>query len=559
MEQAVFDTSEICYHHGVRYAVFSPGSRNAPLSISFNRNPRITTYTIIDERSAGFIALGIAQQTNSPVVLCCTSGSALLNYGPAIAEAYYQQIPLIIMSADRPPEMIDQWDGQTIRQQNPFSSHVKRFLQTPVNLAIESDQWGFRKVISDAAVFANSSPKGPVHINLPFREPFYPEKGEKLEFSQNNKSLRKIQVKKSLVLQDISEIQNTWRDKKYPIIVLGQQQLSQVEKDYLKKFSELTDTPILADVTSNGQSIEGAIKHHDLFLSNQEFWTDHSVDLVVYIGRSLISKNLKNFLRNCVTDVWHIGSNPNLSDPLKSLNEIIDLDIIDFLNVLLSDSQKTDSKLNSWNLWESKSSKQIPKVINEEYSELNAFQKVLDKIPIHSDIHLANSTTVRNANILGITGKSHQVFCNRGTSGIDGSNGTAVGHALACDKKTILLTGDLAFLYDPNAFIHEYDLSNLFVVVFNNFGGGIFDLIPGPISLPILEREKHFTTPHSYSMKGIADNYGFAYYKANDNITLELSLSAFFENGGKPKLLEIQTDQKINQKIYFGLKQKLNE
>ena len=197
MNQIHFDTSEICYQLGIRDAVFSPGSRNAPLSISFSRHPKIHTLVVVDERSAGFIALGIAQQTKKPVVLCCTSGTALLNYGPAIAEAYYSRTPLIIMSGDRPSEWIDQWDGQTIQQQNVFQAFVKAFIQMPTFLDFEDARWAYQTKIAQSFHLATQS-RRPVHLNFPFREPFYPDKNQKLTFSQDFKIIKSYVAKKQV-------------------------------------------------------------------------------------------------------------------------------------------------------------------------------------------------------------------------------------------------------------------------------------------------------------------------------------------------------------------------
>lgn len=555
MNQTLFDTAAICHQSGVRHAVFSPGSRNAPLSISFNQHKGIETRVIVDERSAGFIALGIAQQTRNPVVLCCTSGTALLNYGPAIAEAFYQQIPLIILSADRPPEWIDQWDGQTIRQQNIFSQYTKFFGQMPADLTTHDAQWEYRRKLNQALKMVNSGIKGPVHLNIPFREPFYPAHDKVFTFSEDLPQLQLIAGESNITSEDQRKLLKAWNQSRRKLIIVGHH--SPFSEDLIQQLNELSERqniPIVADIIGNGHPIKQVIQHQDLFLSNQNNWKDLAPDLVLHLGKSLISKNLKLFLRSLNITVWQIDPHTSYADPFQSLTKIIETTEDVALNCLMGGIEQDIDFIHHW-----KDTNQfVANQLNNqslEYSEASAFQLVMKYIPDESDLHLANSMPVRYANFFGCNSSGIHVYANRGTSGIDGSNSTAVGHAFVTQRKVILLTGDLSFLYDRNAFLHEYDLSNLFVIVFNNFGGGIFDLIPGPAHLPTDMRQKHFTTPHNKDMKKSAEDAGFAYVKANDEVTLQLALSGFFDSGTKPRLLEIQTDPSKNIKEFKILKQ----
>ncbi len=557
MNQTHFDTSEICYLHGVRHAIFSPGSRNAPLSISFHRHPVINTRVIIDERSAGFIALGLAQQTGTPVVLCCTSGTALMNYGPAIVEAHYQNIPLVILSADRPPEWIDQWDGQTIRQSGVFNEYVKKSFDLPVELSHPDAQWEYERKIAEACLLANFDTPGPVHINIPFREPFYPDEKQELAFS---KGLRKIEIAQLLKNEDSlnDDLLEEWKLAKRKIILLGQGWLSEEEIQLFSKIGEEQNIPIISDVISNGQDITDVVMHQDLFLSEKENWPELEPDLVISFGKSLISKNLKLFLRNAHVKEWRVVDQIGFENPLKNLSRVIQSDIKSFLKSVSGKQSQNPEFLNTWKNKDTAIPSMLEQLNQQPYSEFGTFYKVMRNLPDNIDLHLANSMPVRFANFIGIKQHGIQVFANRGTSGIDGTNGTVVGHALENQRKVVLLTGDLSFLYDQNAFFHEYDLSNLLIIVFNNFGGGIFDLIPGPLNLGEKERETHFTTPHHRDMKELAVMNGFSYIKANDEVTLELALTDIYNSGSKPKLLEVQTDPKTNQKVYFKLKSMIN-
>lgn len=559
MNQTVFDTSEICHLHGVRYAVFSPGSRNAPLSISFHRHKHIQTRTIVDERSAAFIALGIAQATGTPVVVCCTSGTALLNYGPAIAEAHYQNIPLIVLSADRPPEWIDHWDGQTIRQQNVFANFVKKFYQLPADLSHPGSKWDYQKKLREAIMVSQSGPKGPVHLNIPFREPFYPEEGQKLAFSKDLAQLTVSNGNLSLSSDDISQLQKEWQHAKRKLIVLGQYHPTAREIDLLSTLSKQQNVPIVSDIISNGQQVTNVIQHQDLFLQDQTAWNELHPDLIISMGKSLISKNMKLFLRSAKTLQWRIDADPGFEDPYQNLTRIVRCKPEDLLEKLISE---LGQEMKFKKLWQERNNraKDVLTLLEKlPYSEFVAFEHVMQWLPDDSEVHLANSLPVRYANFISSGRKAIRFFANRGTSGIDGTNSTAVGHALSTERKTVLLTGDLSFLYDTNAFFHEYDLSNLFIIVFNNFGGGIFDMIPGPARLAKSEKEAHFTTPHHRDLKLMAASCGLSYLKANDLVTLELSLAGFFQSGTKAKVLEIQTDRKINEKVFKEIKEQINE
>ena len=180
--QPVVNIAEICARKGVENVVLSPGSRCAPLTIAFARHPKLTVRTVSDERAAAFIALGMAQTTGKPTVLICTSGTAALNYAPAVAEAFFLQVPLLVLTADRPPEWIDQLDGQTIRQQQVYGQHIKRSFDFPVALENPDAVWHTERMVSEALNEAVAYPAGPVHINVPLREPFYPADGENLQY-----------------------------------------------------------------------------------------------------------------------------------------------------------------------------------------------------------------------------------------------------------------------------------------------------------------------------------------------------------------------------------------
>jgi len=558
ISQTVFDTSRILSLKGVTHVVLSPGSRNAPLTISFSRSPDIKIYNIVDERSAGFIALGMAQKLQQPVVLCCTSGTSLLNYAPAIAEAWYQQIPLIVISADRPPEWQGQRDGQTIHQVGALANFVKETFELPAQTEHEDLAWEYSRKLNEAVNLSTQLPQGPVHINIPFREPFYPQPNDQLTFSDHP---RLIFPHYSELSPDFSPLAEAWQHFDKRLIVPGQQPLTPKLNEALGMLTG--EAVVVGDVISN-ISGQAAIRHHDLFLASVEGKLAESLqpDLLVTFGRSVISKNLKIFLRkNPPKEHWHIDEAMVSADPFQSMSKLIQAKPERFLAAMadskgdLSDFsfQIRKNFAQNWAVEDSKGERRLTESFeNMKFSEFLAFAKVIKLLPDSTDLHVANSMPVRYVNFIQGLPKGTEVFANRGTSGIDGTNGTAVGGSLVSDRLTVLLTGDLSFFYDRNAFFHHYDLSQLVIIVFNNSGGGIFRLIPGPSALP--ELEQHFETRHTHSARFTAMEYGFDYYQAKDAAGVEKAMKSIVKKGKTPRLLEIFTDPETNNEVFAQVK-----
>lgn len=541
LNPTVFNTSQICYQLGVKHAVMSPGSRNAPLTISFARHDGIKKWIIPDERSAGFVALGIAQETKTPVVLCCTSGSALLNYAPAIAEAYYREIPLIILSADRPPELIDQRDGQTIRQFESLKNHVKGSFNLPL-ISNESDIKDYQARLIEAMRLSGQLPKGPVHLNIPFSEPFYPEKDQKLTFKH-----LEIATSPEKSKSDIAQIEASAFKK--ILILIGQNDRDEELDHLITSISKLI--PVIKSPLNN---LSNGIEYVDAFIEDQE---DLIPDLLITSGLSVLSKKLKKFLRKH-TPKKHFHFDPAgvEVDTYRSDPELIKGSVKEFLRSLNA-SQVDGSYLDSWMRYENRTKDILGEFIKEaKFSESKAASMVLKSIPDGAMLHLSNSMPVRYADLLGVR-EGFVCLSNRGTSGIDGCTSTAVGASFVSDKLNVLLTGDLAFLYDRNAFFHNYSLHNLRIIVLNNQGGGIFRLIEGPSNLP--ELEDYFETRHNRTAEYICAENEIDYLTANDEQSLSNHLEGLFRSSDKAKVLEVFTDPEINQKVYKELKKQIHE
>lgn len=561
--QPIFNIAAICAAHNITDAVLSPGSRNAPLIYAFARNEAITSYSISDERSAGFIALGMALKIDRPVVLVCTSGSAVYNYAPAIAEAYYENIPLIVITADRPPEWLNQFDGQTINQNDIYRNHVKKSFHCPVDLSDQDAVWHFERIINEALITATDGARGPVHINVPFREPFYPGKDDQPGQSPA-KIIRKLSSSRTLEEFDWVNLVDDWRKREKRLIVGGQDKLKDTELEVISEFAGSKNIPLVGDVLSNLHGLANTINLADTFMGALDDNAKEKIspDLLITFGKSTISKNVKLLLRKFKPkNHWHIQEEGDVADTFQSLTRIIPVSPVDLFRSIDSIAAKGSVEyLNQWSDLQLKTRKKITRFAEEQdFNEFSAVYAIFDNLPLACDIHLANSMPVRWANLFGLdhTKQQIEIFCNRGTSGIDGCTSTAVGSAIQSDKTTLLITGDMAFFYDRNAFWNKYIPDNLRIIVLNNHGGGIFDIIDGPSSHP--EHEEYFLTEQNLSPKSLAEEFGLKYYHCQSVEGLSKGLDKFWIRDGSAKLLEIETDIKTNTRIFKQLKKELRQ
>ncbi|WKK74895.2 2-succinyl-5-enolpyruvyl-6-hydroxy-3-cyclohexene-1-carboxylic-acid synthase [Marivirga salinae] len=556
-QQTINNIAEICHQQGIEKAIISPGSRNAPLTLAFARYPKIQCYSISDERSAAFISMGIAQADRKPVAIICTSGSAALNYAPAIAEAYFQEIPLVVITADRPPEWIDQWDGQTIRQENIYGKHVKKSFNIAVDLSHADAQWQTYRIINEAVLESKTGVKGPVHVNIPFREPFYPEKNENWQYDHDIKIIENIAGEKRLNENQINELQTALKEKEKIAFVLGQDNYSEEFLSTLDQTSQQLNIPIFADVISNGHSLKNAIHLPDSICMSmiKHSKAEEIPDLIISFGKSIISKNLKLFLRKNIKTQWHVRNHHAfISDPFQALSKQIEAEPISFLQHLNANFSAEFLKL-----WKDKNREAETKtnqfLSTQSFSEFSALNELLKKLPSNSHLHLANSLSVRYANFIGIKQDGVKIWANRGTSGIDGSTSTAVGHAVTeKNKNHFLITGDVAFFYDRNAFWHKYPYSNLKIILLNNQGGSIFRMIKGPNQQA--ELEEFFETEQRLDAKSLCSEFGIAHFSAHNSESFETIKEKFLKYP-QSAVLEIKTDAKNNQQLFEDFKNKL--
>jgi len=568
--QPIYDIAELCARKGVTQAVLCPGSRCAPLTIAFSRHDDITVRTFSDERSAAFVASGIAHQTQSPAILVCTSGSAAYNFAPAVAEAFFQEIPLIVFTADRPKEWIDQLDGQTIRQTNIFGAHVKKSFTLPEDYDHPDAVWFIHRTINEAINLAQEFPKGPVHINAPFREPLYPAKEDKIIFSKNLKVIESKSVAQNISDDEIKGFNKRLNGFSKIMILAGQNDFDDALAKTVEKFSQSKHAPVVGDILSNLHSRTNVIRYSDTFLgaSNDDVKRSLQPELLITFGKSIISKNTKLFLRKYKPkEHWHIQPSGAAADTFQSLTEVIHCEPKVFFSALTSnDGEKKfdgQKKENFKLIWEAEEHRTVRSMNSyfktTSFSELSLVKEFISQLPSRCNLHLANSMAVRYANIIGLEAgkKGIHVYSNRGASGIDGCTSTAVGHSLSNEAPNFLITGDMAFFYDRNAFWHNYPLSNLHVLMLNNHGGIIFNMIDGPGNVP--ELHEFFVTNQKLSAEHLCNEYGHVHLHVDSPKRVKNSLKDFFVFDGKTKILEFESKQEENKEAYQNFKQKIKE
>lgn len=529
---------EIFAARGIHQIVISPGSRNAPLTIGFASNDTFECLSIADERSAAFFALGIAQQTQKPVALLCTSGSALLNYYPAFAEAFYSQIPLIVVSADRPAEKIDIGDGQTIRQENVFANHSLFNANLQENVSVEND-----KLINEAISKAILE-KGPVHINVPFEEPLYETTEELVVKSQ-------IIPENQLVFESekLTDFAKVWNNAAKKMILVGVNFPNAIQENIVNWMANDPSIVVLTETTSN--------LHNEHFISNidtiitpftAEDFKHFQPEILLTFGGMVVSKRIKAFLRKYKPkEHWHIDPF-RAYDTFGALTKHFKTEPNLFFEQFMPLSQNIESQYQAEfdAIKKHRKEKQEVYLSKIPFSDFKAFDLIMPRLPQQSMLQVGNSSPIRYAQLIDIH-PSISVFSNRGTSGIDGSSSTAIGAAFASNQQTVLITGDISFLYDSNALWNQYIPKNFKIILVNNGGGGIFRILPGHEETQVFNR--YFETSHCFTGEHLAKMFEFDYQIASNETNLIAALDSFFANNEKPGILEVFTPTLINDRV----------
>ncbi|PZD78264.1 2-succinyl-5-enolpyruvyl-6-hydroxy-3-cyclohexene-1-carboxylic-acid synthase [Mesonia sp. K7] len=558
----------LCVSKGIKHVVISPGSRNAPLIISFSNHPKIKAYSIVDERCAAFYALGIAQQTNEPVAVVCTSGSALLNYYPAVAEAFYSDIPLVVISADRPVERIDIGDGQTIRQKNVYQNHIlySANLYSELTLDTFPDNQKLQQKFYEAkkhnereinlALNTAIEQKGPVHINVPFYEPLY-ETIDKPTVEPLE--IQPIREPKIISKESLSAFAKAWNKATKKLVLVGVNQPNAIEQHYLDVLAEDASVLVMCETTSNIHHknfitrIDKLIAPIEVSKSTDEEFKKLQPEILVTFGGMVISKKIKAFLRKYQPEQhWHVDNKKALNTYF-CLNKHFDVSPNEFFGKFLPQIKNVKSNYQHYWLEAKKSRDKHHKSYMSDlpFCDLKAFEVILKLIPKSHIIHFSNSSIIRYAQLFKFT-KNQFVYCNRGTSGIDGSTSTAIGHSIVSKKNNLLITGDLSFLYDSNALWFNNVPKSFRIIILNNQGGGIFRILPG--AKDTKNFDQFLETQHNFTAEHLAKMYHFDYASAESEKTLSKQLNDFFSASEQPKILEVFTPRENNDtylKNYF--------
>ena len=520
--------------YGIKRVVVCPGSRNAPITHNLNECPDITCYPVTDERSGGFYALGMAQALNEPVAVCVTSGTALLNLAPAVAEAWYQHIPLIVISADRPQAWIDQLDGQTLPQPDALGHFVRKAVSLPEPNDKE-ELWYCNRMVNEALLDATADDPRPVHINVPITEPLFTFDVPCLPDVRQIIRVSPARDYDCLHPEFVDGLVAACR----PMIVFGQSSPHAFEGDVADfLFSHVI-------VLHEALSAFPHVSHFDevLFYGQME-----PPDFVIHVGDTTVSKRLRHFLRSAENAVtWRISPSGAVEDTFQNLRGII---VGDPEFVLQSLDQKIRNRhvngmeyRRRWLTALTQASRHTSDY-QPDYSQMAAVKYFEGNLK-DGAVHYANSSAVRLANIYA----PHHVWCNRGVNGIEGSLSTAAGFSVVSDDKVFCVIGDLSFFYDQNALWNQNLRGNFRILLLNNGRGGIFNLLPGLEQSPA--RNQYVSAEHQTSAEGVCRENDVVYLKAGNMEEMKQGIDTLlYIESERPVLLEVFTDASEDERVF---------
>ncbi|HEY8405142.1 MAG TPA: 2-succinyl-5-enolpyruvyl-6-hydroxy-3-cyclohexene-1-carboxylic-acid synthase [Flavobacteriales bacterium] len=548
-KKPVQDFVQLLQQYAIEHVIITPGSRNAPFIISLSDHPTIQSHSVVDERSAAFVALGMAQQLRKPVVLICTSGTAALNFAPAIAEAYYQRIPLLVVTADRPIEWIDQGEGQSIRQRNVFQNFVKASYEIAEEASEGDLVWYNVRIMDEAMRLCTEGVPGPVHINFPLRESLY----RTAEPDGIVKTIQRAEVQLSLSPDELRGIHKRIATAQKVMILAGQLPPIEGLREHVIALAERENVVVFTEAHSNLSHPQFISTIDRLIMGLEGEEIDRLVpDLLITIGHNIISRKIKEYLRKGQPEHWHVDVSGEGLDTYKHLTKIIPLHPVDFFRAIDTSYTTTSNYRAQISAMNDKARNAATTYLKEAaWSDLKAFDIIMKHIPAGQDLQMGNSSVVRYI-LLSDSRSDLRYYGNRGVAGIDGCTSTAVGAAYITQKPTTLISGDIAFFYDSNAFWNNLVSSRLKVIVINNSGGGIFRIIPGP-STTGDALDTYFETVHQRSVNGLAAMYHLPCHTVRNEVELEAGLQWLYEQKSCA-ILEIVTPREKNdtiQKRYF--------
>lgn len=583
--------TSLLLEYGVSDAVVCPGSRNAPIVHNLSECQQIRCHPVTDERSAGFYALGIAQATQRPTVVCVTSGTALLNLAPAVAEAYYQHVPLVVVSADRPVQWIDQLDGQTLPQPDALGRFVRKAVSLPEphvasvgsgdgleaagkgalsdgDKRLDEERWMCRRLVNEALHAATCRQPAPVHINVPITEPLFAFDVAELPVAKRFRQMEKVSF-----LNQQRQLFERFFSADRPMIVIGQMAYGIISPETIRSLSQ--HYVVMAEPLSNlhYQTIhfDEAVRVVESLDQNESL--QYVPDYIIYIGDTLVSKPTRRWLRSTKATSCVITPDAlDIHDPITTLEDIVECPLED-VDLLLSsfcdiydnpedfeDDEDVmaheDSRHGFHACWQQLLDRCAERAEAYEpgFSQMATvkyFEEQLADLDTDICVHYANSSAVRLACIYA----QHYVWCNRGVNGIEGSLSTAAGFSLATDALTVCVIGDLSFFYDQNALWNSNIGGNLRIVLLNNSGGGIFRQLKGLDKSPVAT--SFVAAQHETTAQGICTQNDIGYISAKDMGEMQIGIVTLLtRETNRPMLLEVFTDVDEDMKAmadYFAL------
>lgn len=521
--------------HGVTRAVVCPGARNAPIVHNLNKCPQVTCYPVTDERSAGFFALGMAEQLNEPVAVCVTSGTALLDLAPSVAEARHRRLPLVVISADRPMAHIGQQMGQTIDQPGALS----RFTLEDVNLIEPHDdltRWHCNRMANEAMLAARRG--GPVHINVPYDEPLF-------NFTELSLPQERIihSVPKKADEMAVFDALKPVKMAKKPMLVIGQMPQGVVTREIMSRL-----VPHVAVLVEALGADEGGVPFDEL-LPHVEQNADFEPDYIIYMGGTLVSKRIKAYLRRLDIPMMEVSADGEIHDTFGHLTQVVRCDEGQALRAMcqLFDKEPNNPFAQRWNEALEKVQKHFDD-LRPDFSQMLAVKQALRSVQEFGEpfvLHFANSQPVRLANLFA---RQH-VCCNRGVNGIEGTTSAAAGCAAVTDDRVLCVTGDLSFFYDQNALWNKHLRGNLRILLLNNGGGGIFTQLHGLEASPA--RDGMVAACHTARAEGCCAQHGVDYRTAYNSEDLYSGITWLVQSDSdRPLLLEVVTDMERDRRIW---------
>lgn len=531
--------------YNISHLVLSAGMRHTPFVFSVEKDPFFHCYSIVDERSAGFFGLGLIQQLKQPVAIVCTSGTAVSNYLTSVSEAYYQQLPLVVITADRNFMYKYQGEEQMVPQTEIFKGVCKREVTLPI-VANERDFWYCQRLVNETLLELEHKDKGPVHINFPV-ENDNPEL--QVIFHYETANLPEVKKIERLSLQDSEEKWKSWAklfSNKKIFIAYGQfRPLTSEELSIVNDFCRKYDCVIATDCLSNlscDKSIDMYILDKGLQPAEKEKFAP---DVLITMNANNISQ-MRFAFKNKMTNVQHIhvSAEGEICDPFKCLPDLIECNSIKFFEKFsqYGDINGNSSYFEDWKkAYETALNKCDPNNVEIEYSALYAIQQVVRNISDDSILHIGNSNSIRSAGYFA-TNKKYPIYCNRGVNGIDGSVSSFIGNATVSGTLSYLLIGDLSFFYDMNSLWNHYSSNNkIRILLTNNSGGGIFHAMPTLKKHETLDQ--HISAAHNTSAKGWVESLGFEYICARNKKEFDENLIKFNnEENQNPIFFEVFTN-----------------